>query len=722
MTQFFRDFINFIKAALGNGTISEDNANNWIFVLTAIALLFTIVSSIWKFGNWISKWRSRRRLINDLAPYYTKAEIYQATANYIRTKYQNVAPSEDDEPGRTYIASAKNKMIPLFLNKAFKNDKDDAKYYLILADAGMGKTTFMINLYLAYKWQWRWWNRRYDIKMLPLGHPASLKDLEKMDNEAKKNTILLLDALDEDSEAVKDYQKRMQEVLDVAWRFREIVVTCRTQFFPSKEEEPTNTGYFKFGGKGGEFKFQKLYVSVFDNKDINRYLLKKFSIWNPLVWKKLRKARKIVKKSPNLVMRPMLLSHIEDLVEQDNEFKHTFEIYEVMIEKWIEREAEKPHIKETYGSLEKFKEQLFAFSQSLAVDLYLHQGIRGGLYISKDEEIKSVSNMQLSDLEVSMEVSLKESGWRSRSLLNRNADGFYKFSHKSILEYFLAKEALENPAFGDLLNFEGLDTAFRFRNEMFIAKLSNVVPLVLTTSKENPLLLIDNKQLKPSRRLVLRPSSSIQVNALRFVQLDGYQKVLILNEKEHPNLYLLYIHYFLIREQIELTKLLELLKGINWVEQLELFGSGDLREVEGLLKLFELRQLQELRERLILQEQFELQELFEFFKLLDGLELSEWLEGIGLFARLNLGDLRKRIERLKQDQQQKLLKEVRALLEDAQKLRYLLDLQKLHELQEIRAQIKIKDENLVSELLKVNNFIKQVQLLEKQWPNIKFIY
>ena len=77
----------------------------------------------------------------------------------------------------------------------------------------------------------------------------------------KENTILLLDAFDEDLEAIKDHQKRLNQILSKVHKFREIVMTCRTQFFPSEKEEPDRTGYFT-GGERGEYKFQKSYLSV----------------------------------------------------------------------------------------------------------------------------------------------------------------------------------------------------------------------------------------------------------------------------------------------------------------------------------------------------------------------------------------------------------------------------------------------------------------------------
>lgn len=94
----------------------------------------------------------------------------------------------------------------------------------------------------------------------------------------------MLDAFDEDIKAVTDYDKRLQEILALTWKFRTIVITCRTQFFPTEKEVPHMKGYFSHG-ESGEYKFQKLYLSVFDDNDIKRYLRKRYPLYKPWKWK-----------------------------------------------------------------------------------------------------------------------------------------------------------------------------------------------------------------------------------------------------------------------------------------------------------------------------------------------------------------------------------------------------------------------------------------------------
>jgi hypothetical protein len=441
-------------------------ANDIAFILLSLGLLITVISNIY---HWIGKlilFKNQMILKRDLAPYnYALSDVQRATKYYIPTRYQNVSPAEDEEPGGKYIASAKNKLIPLFLEEAFLLSKAENKYYLILADTGMGKTTFLINLYLAYKTRMNlpFSIRKFDIKLYPVWHPNTFADIEAIADKA--NTILLLDAFDEDIRAVENYKQRLLELLSVVNRFRVVVLTCRTQFFPSEEEEPHETGYFT-GGEKGQLLFQKLYLSIFSIKDISRYLKKRYSlVFN---FAKYCKAKKIISACPHLVVRPMLLYYIDDLLKIVKEVPYSYQIYEQLIAAWIGRESAKYSISKKYEKLQLFGLQLREFSQQLAIDLYEKRGERNGYFLPAHTDF-AAGVLKMSDLE--HEKLFDERDAKSKSLLNRNAAGDYKFSHKSILEYFLAREMFRQPAFFERFEFKGMDAAKRFLVEMIINKM-----------------------------------------------------------------------------------------------------------------------------------------------------------------------------------------------------------------------------------------------------------
>ena len=414
-------------------------------VLAAVA---AGLGTMGKLGTALYTRHQQRRLLHDLHPFYTAQEIQRATQYYVETTCQNVAPSKTEEPegGRGHITT--EKIIPLFLNKAFTT-KDENQFCIVLADSGMGKTTFLINLYLRYIEQF--WGARYRIVLLPLGFPEVDREIEKIPEQEQRRTILLLDAFDEDIQAVHDYKTRLNALVKKTLHFREIVITCRTQFFPTEEEEPKETGVMRFGGAGGERIFWKLYISPFNHEDIRTYLRKRFPFTQRA---KRAKAQKIVESCPYLMVRPMLLSYIEDLLQREKPYCAAFEVYTELINRWIEREADKMPA----GRREHYKEGLYQFSREIAVDLHRKRDQRDGRLLISGAEIQPFADkhgIRLSAMEM-----------KSRSLLNRNALGEYKFSHKSVLEYFLAEEAIVNPAFRPELNFDGMEQAKAFFEEM----------------------------------------------------------------------------------------------------------------------------------------------------------------------------------------------------------------------------------------------------------------
>jgi hypothetical protein len=427
-----------------------------------VALLLSIYKLLARAIVKIILKRNERILNRDLQPYYSKFDVIKAIKFYVLPQYQNVSPNEDDEPGHGYISAVKQKLMPLFLDNVFKHETLNEKYFLILADSGMGKTSFLINLYVKYK------NRQgplytpysFDIVLMPLGSKGILNEIRKIASPQK--TILMLDAFDEDVEALDRHEERMKEILDVVNSFRFVIITCRTQFFPSKTEEPELTKYISFGDSNKRYRFQKLYLSAFDDRDIQSYLRKKYGLS-----KRYEKAFEIVKQCPQLMVRPLLLSYIDDLINADYQFNFAHEIYEVLIEKWLIRESGKPGVVDKYKSEEVYRNLLYKFSRALAENLYLNRNERGGYFIPAGTTIPNAEGMQIADIEE--DYSLSNTEKRSKSLLARDAEGRYKFSHKSILEYFLAEALLSNTKLLYAFDFDGMDVTKKFLSEL-IAK------------------------------------------------------------------------------------------------------------------------------------------------------------------------------------------------------------------------------------------------------------
>ena len=445
-----------------------------------LGLLCTgLFPTIYKILKYI-RCRSRlRKLAKDLHPFYEKPVIDKATDLFVPTKCQNIDPSNENEPRESFAFATKEKLIPFFIKKVFNADKNDQRYFLVLADSGMGKTTFMINLFTSYQNRFA---KKYNIRLLPLGDNRVDEFIAKIEDSYKINTILLLDGLDDDPKAWDNHEKRLIDLMQQTRLFREVIITCRTQFFASATHEPYETGVRKFDTEGsGQYTFRKIYLSPFDDKDIELYLDKKYGRLALFNRKRKTLAKAITKKSPNLMVRPMLLSYIDDLVlSADNgdhstpvKYNYLHDIYEVLINKWILREARKVQAE----NRQEFIDNLYLFSNQVALRIIQNKRTDNGLFIKASDILP---------LAQSFEINLDELELKGRSLLNRNAEGKFKFAHKSIFEYFMAVHAYQKRTItktpdGNLeitspIDFEGLDLAKRFFAEMFISfKLHNNV-------------------------------------------------------------------------------------------------------------------------------------------------------------------------------------------------------------------------------------------------------
>lgn len=363
----------------------------------------------------------------------------QAIKNYVPARATKTDPCDqeeiDDESGF--------ELIPFFINE-FKNP--DSQYFIILADSGMGKTTFLLKLFFKYK---RKILKKYKIILIPLSQGQALDEIKKVKN--KQKTILLLDSFDEDTFAMEDYAARLTEICNETESFYKVIMTCRTQFFPDSENEPRITGKMRFGVGKKNVEFEKYYILPFRDSEIRMYLKKKYY---PFKKSKFELSFKLISNCPQLMVRPMLLSYIDDLMEDsERKYDSVYEIYEQLVRKWIEREALKNN------------KLLYEFSEKTAEYMYLNKTI----YIGQT---------QIENLCEEYHINLRSIEAKSRSLLNRNAGGNYKFAHKSILEFFLYEKAYKDFEFRKVIvsnGFSGYEMLEHFIIERSLYFLNNLL-------------------------------------------------------------------------------------------------------------------------------------------------------------------------------------------------------------------------------------------------------
>lgn len=386
----------------------------------------------------VNKWRLKKMKaiantdFRDYLPYKKKSL-------YIPAMCQSKTPSDYPDPIDATIAETRenllNKMIELM-----KDNNGCNNLYCILAGAGMGKSSFMVYLYRKMVYQMD--GTGHDIEILSLIQSDVIDKINRI--EDKGNVILLLDALDENVEAMKNFDDFWNKLLFAIKDFNRVIITCRTQFFSSSDKEPNYTTISSFSSEKGVKAFIRFYISPFKDKERILYIKKKYSWFHP---QKRIKALKMIELNDSLMSRPLLLSNIDDLINSKDRYKYGFQIYQALIKSWLEREARRQKL---YGADKlKFISQIPLISKAAAFTLYKNLNNNPSCTMTK-EQLEAFEDLH----------PLHNAELRLNSLFNRDVKGNWKFSHKSFFEYFLSEIAFEN--WDDIPNLDKFDMAIDF--------------------------------------------------------------------------------------------------------------------------------------------------------------------------------------------------------------------------------------------------------------------
>jgi len=403
-----------------------------ITAVTGLPALWLLRRKIIDVLDWF---RPIHRLLKRLSPAgFSIEQIERETKYYIWPECQrDMDPAKSDEPGGDKIAGRKD--LCSTIDNLLMHDTAH-KHYILLADTGMGKSSFLLNYFARHLWRW---HKPFKMELIPLGEEGLLEDC-LIQIHSPGNTVLLLDAFDEDIKAIQDHAQRLSEIVRQTRKFYRVFITCRTQFFPRDEEIPQYTDLLKPGphrlGDPPQYVFDRLYLSPFSDQQIRAYLDCRFPIQQRHQQQaqidRRQQAQAIVDKIPNLVVRPILLDYIDDLIVSDKPFENCYQIYTAMVDAWLERERafalkrDRPFIKDI--------EALRKFSNKLAIELFANREKRGSGRIPYGE-IEPTARL----------FGIKLDTWQlaGRSLLNRDAEGNYKFAHRSFLEFLFAQQLID---------------------------------------------------------------------------------------------------------------------------------------------------------------------------------------------------------------------------------------------------------------------------------------
>ncbi len=311
----------------------------------------------------------------------------------------------------------------------------------------MGKTSLLLMLKL-----WHLSGRVPEAtgcRLLKLG-PDTLREIEETKDPA--NTLLLLDSLDEDPEALKsghDADARIQALLPRVAGFRRCLITCRTQFFPETSGHLAKHGHFIVG----PYECALKYLSLFDDGQVELFLRAHFGgrgwkrLWESIRHRgeppRLRAARHVAGAMENLRVRPLLLSYADDFVGGNGEvlvdFRNRYAVYHRLVDQWLRREETKASgIKADQG-------------WRAAIGLALHLA-RLEAYSIRREDLEQVPEL----------AAISRFQRESRSLVNRLSKGEFQFAHRTIQEFLVAFAIVEKDQGWDVAGIPVSREAQRF--------------------------------------------------------------------------------------------------------------------------------------------------------------------------------------------------------------------------------------------------------------------
>jgi len=416
-------------------------------IVTIISIIISIIISVSAFKVLIrkifpnnTKWR-KKYLTDHLSEDFNH---YRNNPVYIQPYITTTKPHAEHEPAKAELKDARL-LQDYFINNVFLRESTEPKLFCILGDTGTGKTAALVRLFTDYINAHTKRDLPYQIRLVSLSRNHPFQEIEKI--EQKDKCILLLDALDENSEA-KDptkYAQFMHKIEGYCDAFARVVITCRPQFFHDEQSEPGPTRV-RWNGKWLEFK--KIYLAPFNDNQVQQFLDEKITFrFND----KLRqKAEDIVKKQPLIAIRPLVLTFIEDIARSDREVNNTLDVFDIIIEKWINRDVENISPED----IDKRTDQWWDTLSTVANYMYSRQSL-------------NISFQELKDLVNNSNLTKEDKPhFTQRAMLTRSGNE-YHFSHKSFYEYFMAYRFFLH--FKEIGNLYSMDFALQIYGDLFSA-------------------------------------------------------------------------------------------------------------------------------------------------------------------------------------------------------------------------------------------------------------
>ena len=399
------------------------------------------IQELWRLWSRIRK--SRKNELTEITSTFGNPELLARTYTEPDCQRTNPADHHEDEPQRTFRQPIRQWLNGFLSGEFFERDGRNTLF--VLSDAGMGKSSLLMMLKLTHLMSF--WPNGLSFRLEKLGDNT----LDAIGQAGRQNkTILLLDALDEDPEAWGQIEQRLSVLLHATQGFRQVILTCRTQFFPEGGQKPIESPE-KVEVAG--FVCNMLYLSPFSDTQVEAYLRKRFqnSWWMRLLKlvtgrdnRKLERARALLGPMRSLRMRPMLLAYIDILMDANLTTLTEYSVYSALVDEWLLREERKEPGGPTREALHQ---------ACLAVAMHLQR--------TGDRKLDADALKALLERDPEAEL-IKTIDVGGRSLLNLTSDPSYRFAHYSVQEFLVARYFVEGERPQERAGLRATDQLLRF--------------------------------------------------------------------------------------------------------------------------------------------------------------------------------------------------------------------------------------------------------------------
>lgn len=330
---------------------------------------------------------------------------------------------------------------------------EDEKYPVlaILGDFGTGKTTYVYNLVKRFAAQYIDNNDSYlpvlirlkdftkDCKkvedLLNIDYTLNILSINEFRKKLDSGKILFI--FDGFDELPNDTIGIFKKVNSQASKRNKIVITSRTHYFEYKKEEkrslhPKSTDFTGIL-LDDDYKVRIVYINLFTEDDIRKYLEKKFgNSWEAKY--------EIINKTYNLrdlSSRPILLDLITRTLPElslTTEDITLSKIYDKYINGCMDREKDK----EKWNDVDP--KYVYVLMEELSFKMFCENKT-----VITLGELKKIIYQKFSDDIIKIWINIKdlEEKIRTASFIYRDSDDNFMFMHKSFMEFFIAKKISE---------------------------------------------------------------------------------------------------------------------------------------------------------------------------------------------------------------------------------------------------------------------------------------